>query len=243
MRPYRITLLAVALMILLCSVVSEAAIVRVARRYTLVDIFSGYSDPVGKYDGLAGLADFYGERNRPLDIDGDRLWDPTWHLGFRYGQLLGGHWQWAIGFKYTRFDQINLATAVFDDFGVTGTDSISWTAPGMFAEKDKPSVNQYDIIFDLNYQFLSMTDYPATPYLGITVGSGFTAATSKGYDSESHLNLFAAVNFGGELKLWQDGSKRWYLTLASVNSYEFYGSGDRPRYLNVGGGLRYYFRM
>ena len=103
-------------------------------------------------------------------------------------------------------------------------------------------VHLYDFDFNLNYLFANITEFPLAPYAGVGFTGGLTAATAKGYDSESRIEVLARVNFGLEFKFWQSASKRSFLTVASVNSYDFVASGDRPRHLYMGGALKYYFR-
>ena len=63
-----------------------------------------------------------------------------------------------------------------------------------------------------------------------------------GYDNENDLTLAASLNFGAEVKLHTAASGRSFVALASMNNWNFYAANDRPKYLHIGGGLKYYFR-
>ncbi len=222
--------------------VATGGIVRVAKRYNVVDLCGGYSTPVGSYDGLSGFLDFTDEGGRAVDIDADRLYDPTFHIGLNYGQLRNNRMLISVGFRYTRIDQLNLYQVTTTDLGLDPTQYAQWEANSMFMEKDKPSLSQYDFDFNFSYLFTPISENFWSPYVGLGVRGGLTAATHKGFESESHLNAALAASCGVEVKVWESPRKRSFATLASVNSYDLLESGNRPRFLNFGLGLKYYFR-
>ena len=62
------------------------------------------------------------------------------------------------------------------------------------------------------------------------------------YADENELKFTVSVNFGADIKVWTAPSGRSYVALSSVNSWDLLASGQRPRYLNIGGAIKYYFR-
>lgn len=223
-------LLKAGFLVLVCvliAVPADGSMVRVARRYTVVDFNGGYSTPIGKYGGI-GVIDFENSRGQTVELDADRVYDPTFHVGLNYGQLRNNHMQWAIGFRYTKVNQL-------DRFVVE--DQTLKFAP------EKPSIHQLDIDFNFNYLLTNITEGWIAPYAGIGTRAGLTTFSAEGVESESEINLGVCLNFGAEVKLWQHPQGRSFVTFASVNSYDFWASGDKPRFFNIGGAVKYYFRM
>lgn len=222
-------LLKAGLLVLFCLSIAapaDGSMVRVARRYTFVDFYGGYSSPVGDYGGI-GVIDFRNSRDQQVDLPADEVYDPTFHIGFNYGQLRNNHMQMAVGFRYTKVNQ-------HDSF--LAEDQVLAFAP------EKPSVNQFDLEFDFNYLLTNITETWAAPYAGVGVRGGLTSFSADGVETESEINLGVSINFGAEVKLWQDPG-RGFVTFASVNSYDFWASGEKPRFFNIGGAVKYYFSM
>jgi len=206
---------------------SEAAIRRVAKRWNVIETYGGYSSPIGSYHTI-GTIDFENGSGILVDIDADRVYDPTFHLGITYGQLRGGHLLYSIGFTYTKIETP-------DTFVVDPTISYIFIPV-------KPSFNQYDIDFNLNFLAANIAKVPIAPYVGLGFHGGITSQTASGYDSENWLTLAASLNFGADFKLWGASKNRSFVTISSINSLDLFGSDQRPRYLNFGVGLKYYFR-
>jgi len=225
-KKFRIPLLLALILPALC-LPARGAMVRVAKRYNLIDVYGGASTAVGKYDGIAGFTDFRDEDGSLIDIDADLIYKPTFHLGFNYGQLRNNRMLATIGFRFTDVAQ--------EDAGVL----LFISSQGAAAEA---KLRQFDLDFNFNVLLMNITEKSLSPYVGVGFRAGFTSATAKGFESESHLNTVLAGNFGAELKLWEHAKKRSFVTLASVNSYDLFSSSDRPKYLNIGGALKYYFR-
>jgi hypothetical protein len=226
------TAMLLALILPMFAAPVDGEIVRVARRYSVIDFYGGSSSPVGKYDGLAGFVDFTGANKRPADVDADVLFDPTVQLGIRYGELRNSKMLLTIGLRWTKVEAINLLDL----------NTVSRSGLAILLDPKKPGLNQYDLDFNFNYLFMNIVDQSFSPYIGVGFRAGVTTVTAKGFSSESHINTVLAANVGAELKLWESEKKRSFLTLASVNSYDLIASGDRPKYLNIGGALKYYFR-
>ena len=215
------------IVILILTASQVAALGRVARRYNVLDFYSGTSSPVGKYDNIAGFYDIVDGNGRPVEVDADNIYKPTFHLGLNYGQLRNDKMLVTVGFRYTSVAQQEGMALIF----------LSGDGPSAEAK-----LRQFDLDFNFNYMFLNIVQRSFAPYVGVGFRAGFTSARAKGFESESRLNTVLAGNFGAELKLWENAKKRAFLTVASVNSYDLFSTGDRPKYFNLGAALKYYFR-
>ena len=102
--------------------------------------------------------------------------------------------------------------------------------------------HQFDINMDVNFYPVSPIEEPVTPYFGPGLAFGLTTASARGYDSESQLNLTLNLNFGIDFRVWKAADGRSLLALSSVNSANILSTGDRPKYVNIGGALKYFFR-
>lgn len=194
---------------------SAAALTREARSCFVSDIHFGYSSPFGSYTGI-------GPREFGLpEIDAADLFDPTYHVGFGFSRLQENQVLAGVGFRYTK---INIHEANFP------------------SDSEFLKFNQYDLFFDYNYYLTNLFNESFAPYFGGEVLAGLTSFTPPGFRSETQLSIGLAVNFGADFKVWSATDKRSFVTLASVNSWQLVGSGNRPRYLNIGGGIRYFFR-
>jgi len=225
-KIFRLTVLLLALIFAFSSF-AEAGIKRVAKRWNVIETYGGYSSPIGSYHTI-GTIDFVNASGIIIDIDADLVYDPTFHLGITYGQLRGGHLLYSIGFRYTKIETL-------DTFVVDPTISYIFYPV-------KPSFNQYDVEFNVNYLAANISKSPIAPYIGIGFHGGFTSQTATGYETESWFTLAVGLNFGADFKLWGDPKSRSFVTLSSINSIDLLGSDQRPRYLNFGVGLKYYFR-
>ena len=213
-------------LVLAVSSLTEARIRRVAKQWNVIETYGGYSTPIGSYNRI-GTIDFVNNTGIIVDVDADRVYDPTFHLGITYGQLRRGHLLYSIGFTYTRIETL-------DTFF---TDSYKFYFTGV-----KPSFNQYDIDFNLNFMAANIAKAPISPYVGIGLHGGITSQTASGYESENWVTLAASLNFGADFKIWGAPKNRSFVTLSSINCIDLLGSDQRPRYLNFGVGLKYYFR-
>ncbi len=222
----------VAVLLFAAVSVSEAAIKKVARRYNVLEVYGGYSTPLGKY-GQIGELDFVNSRGLYVNIDADWVYEPTFHIGFSYGQIRGGHVFYSVGFRYTRVE-------VEDTFVVdAGT---SWVF-GTGEYPVFPTFHQYDVDFNVNFYATNIATRPFSPYVGVGLHGGITSQSAQGFETENWLTLGAGINFGFDLRLYQGPKGRSFVTVSSVNSLDLLASDKKPRYLNVGGGLKYYFRM
>lgn len=222
----KLSLLSLVL-ILAVSSLTEARIARVAKRLNVIEFYGGYSHPIGSYHTI-GTIDFVNNSGILADVSASRVYDPTFHLGLTYGQLRGGHLLYSIGFRYTKIKALDIF--VVDPF-------VSYRFVPV-----KPSFNQYDIDFNVNYLVANITKAPVVPYVGVGFHGGITAQTATGFEAENWLTLALSLNFGLDLKVWGTPKSRSLVTLSSINSINVLASDKRPRYLNIGAGLKYYFR-
>ncbi len=207
---------------------AEARIKRVAKSWNVIDLHGGYSVPIGTYHRI-GILEFTGVTGAVVAIDADKVYEPTFHFGFDYGRLHGGHLLYSFGFKYTR-------VATLDTFVVDN--QTSWVFTPV-----TPSFNQYDVDFNVNFLATDISRSRFAPYLGVSFHGGITSQAAPGEVSENWLTVAAGLNFGADLKVWGAPNNRAFVTLSTVNNVQVLASSHRPRYISLGGGLKYYFRL
>jgi hypothetical protein len=216
----------VTVAIILVAVSSASAITRVAKSLGVLEFNGGYTIPTGSYDHIGNI-DFNQELGLMSNVDGSKLYNSSYTLGLSYGVVRGGHWLASAGFQYSH---IRVKDTIFAPDG------------NGYSLTPKPHFNQYDIRLNLNHLFSDLENSPWSPYVGATFVAGISSETLTGYPSENETNVALGVNFGAELKVWQDASKRNFVTLASANSWDFVGSGYRPRNLTIGLAVKAYMR-
>ncbi len=211
----------------LIAVGTASGVARVAKRYTTLEFLGGYSTPVGQFDGI-GPFNFDDDAGRRFEIDAANVYDPSAHFGITLGRLFNRKMWLGVGFRYTRPAPVD--TFFVDDFNY-------------FYIADPPTFNQYDLDVSFHYLFTDISQQRLAPYIGAGMRAGLTSFGYEGWDSEAEVNLALAVNGGIEVKLLETTAKRTFLTVVSNNSYEYWVSGNRPRYLNLGLALKYYYRL
>ncbi len=212
--------------LILISTASDAiAVSKVARSFNFVDFFAGSSRPVGNRDGLPDF-DFV-NNSRMVKVNSEDIYGNTFHLGITYGQLRGSHFLWSAGIRYTDHK-------VFDSIPLTSNSALMLLY--------NPSYRQYDIDFNINCFPLDLTKSSFSPYSGLGAHAGVLAISDEVNTTDYSANLGLSLNFGADLKIWKSVDERAFVTLSSVNSYDLIGSSDRPKYLNIGGAVKYYFR-
>ena len=220
LRIIRPTVVLLALVFAVSSF-AEAGIKRVARRWNVIDFYGGYARPHGEYGAMGDLP-FTDQSGHPINLRADEWLDETYFLGFDYGTLYKAHLMYMIGFRFTDHN----VKDVFRDI----------------PQKDI-RYRQYDLEFNANYMFNDLSKLFWSPYVGVGAQAGFTSFSIKGAgNDESQLKFALSLNFGVDFKIWTAPKGRSFVTLSSINNLNFLGSDDRPVYLNIGGGLRYYFR-
>ncbi|MBD3257412.1 hypothetical protein GF377_03185 [candidate division GN15 bacterium] len=195
------------------------AIQRVAPRFSYVEFYGGPTYPVGEYDNIAGISTPLDANNRRVELGADEAYDPGFTIGVSYGQLVRGHLQAGIGFRYTR--------AKIDD--------------ALQFSIERPDINVYDIQFNANWLPVDLARQGWSPYVGLGAHAGFVEQSYDEYSNEYEGILDLGLNFGAEFRVWS-GTDRNFITLASINNWSLVGSGERPKNFNLGFGLRYYFK-
>ncbi len=221
---------------------SQAGIARVAKRINVISFYAGSSAISGKYDGLGAdkWNQIFETNLASPDVDGGDLYKSCFHLGFDYGQLRGGKLLYSFGFRYTKVKFQDSTTVPFDD-------------PGFLyiirSLEDDFNVHLYDLGLDVNYFLFDLNLQRWSPYFGLGGKVGFMTFDAEGrslegyeYSTESQIKSTIGVNFGADIKVWSAPKGRSFVTLSSVNSWDLFASGNRPKYLNVGGAIKYYFK-
>ena len=215
--------------VMLLATVADASLRRVARRHSVFSIYGGYAMPYGKYDKL-GSALFTDEFGQRVEIDADAFLDDTYFMGVEFGRLVGGQFLGTIGFRYT---DLKLKDDGIYTFG-------SSTSIPAFAL----NYNQYDLTLDLDYMIGDISSQPIAPYVGGGLWGGWKSLSTDQANvglNDDEFSIGLNVNFGCDFKLAKmDGGG--FVTLSSMNSVNLLASDDRPKYFNIGVGLKYYFR-
>ncbi len=191
-----------------------------------MQFYSGYAQPVGKYDHIDILT-FEDPNGRIVNLNADAVYDPTYSFGISYGQVRG-RLGVDFGFHYTQVQTP-------DTFWVTPT-YINMFTP------ETPKFNLYDADLNVNAFLLDPFKSVVAPYVGVGFHGGLIASSGRYIDTKTDLVFAVGLNFGADLKIWTSPADRGYLTISSVNEYQFLHSNLRPRYLNIGGAVKYYFR-
>jgi len=240
MRNNILLTLAGMLAALICGVSDIGAVSRVPARINVLEFYGGASTAQGSYDGFRGedwVRSFEINTTNP-SVDADNIYGSSFNLGFSYGQLRNNHIFYAVGFRYTKIELDSVVIVPLNNADVF------WTPSDGYKE------NLYDITFDLNYYPYNIVKQNWSPYVGVGFKGGLMVFSQSGRDansglafaSETEVKFSSSINLGLDLKLWNDKAHRTQVVLSSINSFDFWGSGNRPRYLNLGIGLKYYFR-
>jgi len=211
-------------MVLGAATVSEAAIRRVPARYNLLNFYGGYAIPHGEYSEV-GLFRWEDTSGRPYLWDADSMFNETFYFGVDYGSIVNRRFQYLVGFRYTNHDIIDARVLEMESQGV-----------------GKLTYRTYDLNFEVNAYLLDLSENVFSPYAGAGFQAGLVVYHEKGYDSDSKIKVAGSVNFGADFKVFEGPNKGSFVTLASANSYNLFASDNRPQYLQIGGGLRYWFR-
>ena len=201
-----------------------AGIERTAKRWYMLDLYGGTSMPQGENWGIVGEPLF---TDYTFSVPADSIYKDAFHLGLRYAAL-SSNWLMGVGFRYTNVI-------------VRDTIDVYPYNPVLF-RNSIANVSQWDLDLFIHCYPLDLTKNAFSPYLGIDIQSGILSLTASGYKSRNEMTFAISADFGADIKIFSGESGRSFVTLASVNSYQFVGTNDRPKYLNVGVGLKYFFR-
>lgn len=215
MKPRIVLFLCLAMIVI--GVCDAAAVVRVARRFNVMEFAFLTADPVGTYSRV-GTIDLIDQNDIPFEEKGDEVFNSTWGVALSYGQLRNDVFAGSVGFRYIKVDHKLQFIETTIDF------------------------HQVDLDFTLNIHPLKPASSLFSPYVGGTVNAGLTITEPQGYATESALTVGLSANFGFDFKVWSDNTNKSFLTLASINSYNLIASDGRPKYFQIGGGLRYWFK-
>ncbi len=208
--------IAVLFVLVLAAGSSTFAIQRVAPKWSFTEGYGGSASPLGSYDNIAGVPIEGG-----FEYDAEDAYDPSYYIGFNYGQLRNGHLLMSVGFRYTKVN-------VDDDREFTF---------------GRPKVAMYDLEMNLNWNFMDLKYSPWTPYFGLGFHGGFVRQNYRDFADEYETTMDLGLNFGADVKVWTSSDSRAFVTLSSINSWTFVASEERPRSLNIGGGLKYFFKF
>ena len=203
---------------------SSQAITRVAGRWSVLSVHGGYAKPWGQYDGLPN--DPFVLEGRQWEFDAEDVYGDSYCFGLEYGQLIAGHWLGSVGFRFTHH---NLKDTIGDERMA-------------FMYDFKPTFNQYDLEVNMNYLLNNLASSVWTPYAGLGLHAGIASVDWDEYDAENDLTFGMNLNFGAEVKLYTAASGKSFVTLASMNNWNFMATNDRPKYLQIGGGVKYYMK-
>ncbi|MCP4684047.1 MAG: hypothetical protein GY867_01240 [bacterium] len=212
--------IAVFLILVLTVGSSAFGIQRRAARWSVVEGYGGAASPLGTYDNIAGIP-FVDQLDQPIEVDAEDVYDPGYYFGFNIGQMRNGHLLMNLGFRYTK--------ANLDD--------------GLEFSVDRPKIGLYDLELNLNWNFIDLQYSPWTPYVGLGFHGGLVRQNYRDFADEYETTMDLGLNFGADVKVWTSSDSRSFVTLSSTNSWTFLASDERPRSLNIGGGLKYFFKL
>ena len=200
-------------------------------RLGVFELYGAFSAPTG-YISHLGNIDF---RNiyRPINFNASDVYKTSPTLGVTIGTVRMGHWYSSVGFQYTHLRVKDTIVSPFGDSAIAFN----------YTDFPKPNFNQYEVRLNSNWQFYDVEAIGWSPYVGMGLGVGTISQTLLGYDSQTELNIGLAMNFGAEVRIWQDPNGSNMVTLASANSWEFAGSGYRPKSLTLGVALKIYSHL
>jgi hypothetical protein len=210
---------------------TEDTYTQAPKRLGVFEVYGALSSPTGNIDHLGDIN--FSNIYRPININAGNAYNPSLTLGATLGTLSMGHWYNSVGFQYSRL-------RVKDTIFYPRRDS---AIVFNYTDFPKPHYNQYEVRLNSNFHFYDLERVGWTPYLGLGLGMGVISQTLEGFDTQTEFNIGLAMNFGAEIRIWQDPNGGNMATLASANSWEFAGSGYRPKFFTMGVSLKMYTRM
>jgi len=217
------------IVVLMVSATNIFAITRVAARYNVMEFNVSSAQPQGSYNrigvGAQGIK-FDGGLGQSFDIDADDLYKNSTSFGINYGRLINDNVLFNVGFSFINAKH----KEVFED------PAFIYTYPEFF------KLRMFNFDFNWNYYFMPPVQQTLAPYAGVGIQTGLLSVSVTDFASESDFILATSINFGADLKVWKSSDEMGFLTISSVNSYQFYASENRPKYLTIGASLKYFMR-
>lgn len=199
------------------------ALTKVAPDMNYLTVYAGTSMPVGTYTAIPSDPFIFGA-NR-YKFEGNDVYNDAFYFGFDYGKLYSANLSFSFGFRYINHQLRD----------VIGNESFAFSYDPLI------KINQYDLGVELQYRLNDIRKVKFTPYVGVSLSTGFTTLDWGGVENENRITVAMGAEFGAEFKIKENQANKNFITLVSTNSYIFMASGDRPKYLHIGGALRFYF--
>ncbi|MBI5266396.1 MAG: hypothetical protein HY851_04105, partial [candidate division Zixibacteria bacterium] len=215
-------ILALVLLVISFSLLSEsstAGIERTAKRWYMFDIYGGTSMAHGEYEGI-GATTFITESGNSLKIGADDLYEDGTHFGVDYG-MMRTRTLFSLGFRYTDIEYKDVVI-------------VSGYMPFLPFDPYAPSnvnLTQWDVDVTVHHYLANLSLHSASPYMGVGMQVGATSQTADGFNSINRSTFALSLDFGADVKVSSGEGGRSFVTLSSVNSYQFVGTSDRPKYL------------
>lgn len=213
----RQTIALLLILALICSIMpgSATAVTKIPKHLNFLSVFGGNSSPVGTVEGIPGHQ-FTGP-GVIYEVNTSYVYGDAAYFGFDYGQVYFRHLSLSVGFSYIghKFSEL-----VYDP---------------------APKLKQYDFTVKTHYLLNDLRTNRWTPYVGLSLLSGFTTVDWDDIENENRLTLALGFDFGAEAKIHKFSHSKGFITIASVNNYNFVTTGDRPQYLHFGGAIKYYY--
>ena len=207
---------------------SASAIQRVAAKVGVLEFRVGYAMPQGDYDGIPGM-DFLFDDTELVAFDAERVYKDGFTVGLSYGQILNKHWLISVGLDYTRNKVKN---PILQEIGQYQY-SIDFL--------EDPTYHQYDLSFRSGYFLNNPVRHAWTPYFGVAALVGVSTVSAPGHETNSELDFGMSLDFGLDFKIWAEPDSRTFVTLSSINSWNFLSTKERVSHLQIGGGIKYFF--
>lgn len=194
------------------------AVVRGARQTGYFEFSVGGSSPIHEYDRL-GQFIFVDQNDRATFLTAGDVFDPTWTIGLGFGQLINDQYTFGVNFRYAHVELDRFAE--------------------QFITEDY-RYNLYELGADLNLYLLPHSKASLAPYVGAGLSVGAFSESAPGEDANAELVGDLHLNFGADLAVIDEASTGGRMTLSSINSVSIGSLNDRPRYLTIGVGIRYF---
>jgi hypothetical protein len=202
------------------------AIQRVASKLGVVEVRFGYAMPLGTNTGT--FVDDFVYEDRLYEANAKDVYKEGLGLGIAFGQTSASKLSFGIGFQYVTHD--------FKDTAVSKDGTVG------FFQLETPTYRQFDLQISAHYYPLNIKSVPIVPYAGVSISPGLGMADFRFFKDEYQITLSTSLDFGVDFKVWSAADNRSFACLSSINSWDFYGSGDRARHLQIGGGIKYFFK-